>query len=40
MRLPEKVAGFPLTGLAIEASKIKKSDRQVPIPGFVSSKED
>jgi hypothetical protein len=34
MRIPEKVAGFPLTGLAIQASKIKKSEEETPVPGF------
>ena len=34
MRLPEKVAGFPLTGLAKEVSRIKKDDEETPVPGF------
>jgi len=34
MRIPEKVFGFPMTGLAKEAKRIKESTEKTPTPGL------
>ena len=38
MRAPEKIFGFPLTGIAREVKKVKESDYRPPTPGFPSLK--